>query len=175
MAVTGVLVFKRNHENNETEAEIELLNPRIQSSVPIVDRNYPLAADFTAPLASYPRVSELWAGFVNMVRGAKTEKRSGLYMLEPYDPNRIPVVLVHGLLSSGYTWLSVGNEIQNDPQIRMRYQFWVFFYPTGKPDSVFRITTTRGSRFRTTAVWDEARRCSHRTQHGRHHFTAPGN
>jgi hypothetical protein len=133
MAVTGVLVFKRNHENNETETEIELLNPRIQSTIPIVDRNYPLAADFTAPLASYPRVSELWAGFVNMVRGAKTEKRSGLYMLEPYDPNRIPVVLVHGLLSSGYTWLSVGNEIQNDPQIRKRYQFWVFFYPTGNP------------------------------------------
>src|SRR3981081_4261820 len=68
-----------------------------------------------------------------MVRGGKTEDRSGLYLLEPYDPKRIPVVLVHGLLSSGYTWLNTGNAIQADPVIRKRYQFWVFFYPTGNP------------------------------------------
>jgi hypothetical protein len=133
MAVTGMLQFRRNRTGNEIETELELLNPRIQDSVLIADRRYPLAADFTAPLASYPRVNELWAGFINMVRGGKTEDRSGLYLLEPYDPKRIPVVLVHGLLSSGYTWLNTGNAILADPVIRRRYQFWVFFYPTGNP------------------------------------------
>ena len=83
MAVTGMLRFRRNRTGNETETELELLNPRVQDSVLIADRRYPLAADFTAPLASYPRVNELWAGFINMVRGGKTEDRSGLYLLEP--------------------------------------------------------------------------------------------
>jgi pimeloyl-ACP methyl ester carboxylesterase len=87
----------------------------------------------TAPAAAYTKVNELWAGFVNMIRGEKTESKSGLYLLEPYDPNRIPVVFVHGLLSSGFTWLNVTNAVRADPEIRKRYQVWVFFYPTGNP------------------------------------------
>jgi pimeloyl-ACP methyl ester carboxylesterase len=133
MAVTGVLRFRRSDSEKVTVTDLELLNPRVKNSVLIEGRPYPLAADFTAPLASYPRVNELWAGIVNMVLGARTEDRSGLYLLEPYDADRIPVVLVHGLLSSGYTWLNTGNAIQSDSEIRKRYQFWVFFYPTGNP------------------------------------------
>ncbi|HXM27426.1 MAG TPA: alpha/beta fold hydrolase [Chthoniobacterales bacterium] len=68
-----------------------------------------------------------------MIWGEKTESKSGLYLLEPYDPNRIPVVFVHGLLSSGYTWLNVSNAVRADPEIRRRYQVWAFFYPTGNP------------------------------------------
>jgi pimeloyl-ACP methyl ester carboxylesterase len=133
IAVTALLRFSDHAKPNETAAQLELVNPRTQDSVRLGKRRYALAADFTAPVAAYARVNELWAGFVNMIWGEKTQSKSGLYLLEPYDPNRIPVVFVHGLLSSGYTWLNVSNAVRADPEIRKRYQVWVFFYPTGNP------------------------------------------
>ena len=30
-------------------------------------------------------------------------------------------------------WRNVVNELENDPQLRGRYQYWVFAYPTGNP------------------------------------------
>jgi hypothetical protein len=133
IAVTALLRFSDRPKTKEAEAQLELMNPRTQDSVRFGKRRYSLAADFTAPIAAYSRVNELWLGFVNMVRGEKAQAKSGLYLLEPYDPNRIPVVFVHGLLSSGYTWLNVSNAVRADPEIRKHYQFWIFFYPTGNP------------------------------------------
>src|SRR5205823_4136676 len=49
------------------------------------------------------------------------------------DPNRIPVVFVHGLISTPFDWVKTINGLQADPEIRKRYQFWVFAYPTGNP------------------------------------------
>ena len=54
-------------------------------------------------------------------------------MVEPFDPNRIPVVMVHGLWSSPTTWMEMFNDLRAFPEIRSRYQFWFFLYPTGQP------------------------------------------
>jgi pimeloyl-ACP methyl ester carboxylesterase len=53
--------------------------------------------------------------------------------MRPYDPTRIPVIFVHGLLSSSYVWRNVVNSLADDPEIRRHYQFWVFSYSTGNP------------------------------------------
>jgi len=58
---------------------------------------------------------------------------TGLYMLRPYEPGKIPVVFVHGLVSSPRAWAQTINELQNSPALAERYQFWVFLYPTGLP------------------------------------------
>ncbi len=39
------------------------------------------------------------------------------------DPTKIPVIFVHGLLSSTYVWRNVVNSLLSDPEIRRRYQF----------------------------------------------------
>ena len=39
-------------------------------------------------------------------------------MLEPYQPGKIPVLLVHGLLSSPVTWAPMFNDLQADPDLR---------------------------------------------------------
>jgi pimeloyl-ACP methyl ester carboxylesterase len=57
----------------------------------------------------------------------------GLYFLQPYDPDRIPIILVHGLSSSPFIWAETVNDLQDDPKVREHYQFWVFAYPTGYP------------------------------------------
>jgi pimeloyl-ACP methyl ester carboxylesterase len=54
-------------------------------------------------------------------------------LLRPYDPGKIPVVMVHGLLSSPLAWVPMLNELQRDPEITSRYQFLLYMYPTGVP------------------------------------------
>ncbi|MFO0955913.1 MAG: hypothetical protein U0800_00435 [Isosphaeraceae bacterium] len=49
----------------------------------------------------------------------------------PLPAGKIPVLLVHGLWSEPQTWLSMLDELEADPAIRGRYQFWVAFYATG--------------------------------------------
>jgi hypothetical protein len=93
IAVTALLRFSDHPKPSETEAQLELVNPRIEDSIQLGKRRYSLAADFTAPVAAYAKVNELWAGIINMIWGEKTGSKSGLYLLEPYDPNRIPVLV----------------------------------------------------------------------------------
>jgi triacylglycerol esterase/lipase EstA (alpha/beta hydrolase family) len=59
--------------------------------------------------------------------------KTGLFFAQPYDPDRIPVIFVHGLISTPAMWLRVANQLNGDPVIRTRYQYWVFGYPTGNP------------------------------------------
>ena len=36
-------------------------------------------------------------------------------------------------MSTPFTWVETINGLEADPEIRKRYQFWVFAYPTGTP------------------------------------------
>jgi pimeloyl-ACP methyl ester carboxylesterase len=56
-----------------------------------------------------------------------------LASIEPYRPDRIPVVFVHGTASSAGRWGDIVNDLMDDPRIRDRYQFWFFTYDTGNP------------------------------------------
>jgi hypothetical protein len=114
------------------DATLALYDPTRRTTVRVVGAQRPLAADFGAPLAYYPEPG-LLLGFMAMIRPEKYEERSGLYMLEPYDPDRIPVILIHGLTSIPQMWVPTISAIESDPEIRGRYQFWVFAYPTGDP------------------------------------------
>ncbi len=80
--------------------------------------------------------SEAWdyelAGFLS---GDLLRRRTPTQLgaLDPYRPGRIPIVFVHGTASSPARWAEMFNELQNDPGIRQRYQFWFFTYETGNP------------------------------------------
>ena len=41
--------------------------------------------------------------------------------------------MVHGLWSSPMAWARVVDELRGDPELRARYQFWMYMYPTGNP------------------------------------------
>jgi pimeloyl-ACP methyl ester carboxylesterase len=72
-------------------------------------------------------------GLVGGFEARNYPAKIGLYFLQPYDPDRIPLVFVHGLFSTPWTWVQTINGLQADPEIRKHYQFWVFAYPTGYP------------------------------------------
>lgn len=125
--VTATLDFKGG------DATLTLIDPTKPCKARIAGRERTLAADFSAPLAYYPHPSELWQGLMGAIRVTEHMKTTGLYMLEPYDADRIPLIFVHGLISTPRMWRNVINEIETDPEIRRRYQCWVFSYPTGNP------------------------------------------
>ncbi len=131
--VTAVLEFESSNRPTSFTVFVRLINPRALDHVRLGGKMFVLAADFTAPIASYGRIDSLWTNFLNMVRGERMRGKGGLTFLEPYDPHRIPVVFVHGLLSSAAVWQNVANSLIRDPEIRRNYEFWVFEYPTGKP------------------------------------------
>ena len=56
-----------------------------------------------------------------------------LARLQPYDPNKIPILCVHGLGDSQATWAPMIESLRADPLIRANYQTWFFSYPTGYP------------------------------------------
>jgi len=38
-------------------------------------------------------------------------------MTEPFDPHKIPLITVHGLLSSPITWINLQNDLMGDPEL----------------------------------------------------------
>jgi pimeloyl-ACP methyl ester carboxylesterase len=119
--------------DGRTPVTIRLYDSRAVETVSLAGARRPLAGDFTAPLAFYPHPNELVFGFLAMLRSDLSVKRSGLWFYEPYDPKKIPVLFVHGLMSSPHAWLQVVNQLYADPAFRHRYQVWSYFYPTGAP------------------------------------------
>ena len=53
--------------------------------------------------------------------------------LEPYDPNKTVLLVIHGLMDTPVTWVPMLNELRGDPYIRRNYQFWFYSYPSGYP------------------------------------------
>jgi pimeloyl-ACP methyl ester carboxylesterase len=119
--------------DGRTPVTIRLYDSRAVETVSLAGARRPLAGDFTAPLAFYPHPNELVFGFLAMLRSDLSVKRSALMFYEPYDPKKIPVLFVHGLMSSPHAWLQVANQLQANPEFRRRYQLWAYFYPTGAP------------------------------------------
>ncbi len=55
----------------------------------------------------------------------------GLKMRRPYEPGKIPVVLVHGLWGYPQQWDRMVESLESDPALRRRYQFWLFRHASG--------------------------------------------
>jgi len=126
--VTATLGFHGN------DATLALRRPAKQPTASVEGKVRPLEANFSAPISYYqPPANPLFIGLMGALRAAHYEKKTGLYFLQPYDPDRIPVVFVHGLISTPFDWVKTINGLQADPEIRKHYQFWVFAYPTGNP------------------------------------------
>ncbi len=128
-AATAVLQLQ-HQPNGQSRATLAFYNPFVYGKVRVAQVCYPLKADLSAPFATLlTRKSDFLTNFISP--GSTTGKVK-LYMLEPYQKGKIPVVLVHGLLSESQTWVNVVNELQADPKINARFQFWAFRYPTGE-------------------------------------------
>jgi len=100
----------------------------------IKNASHPLAADWTAPNSFYWNMCELDdLKIQNVILPDRYTEETGIYFVTPYDPKKIPVVLVHGLVSSPDAFKNMINELAPEPWFREHYQIWLYNYPTGNP------------------------------------------
>jgi pimeloyl-ACP methyl ester carboxylesterase len=113
---------------------LELYNPRSVQAVALAGHTIPLETDLTTPLAhTLDRSPADKLALVGFFDADRVRGEAGIRMVEPYQPGKIPILLVHGLLSTPATWAPLYNDLQADPLIREKYQFWFYFYPTSDP------------------------------------------
>jgi len=125
-----------SNKSGQHTVQIELYDALNKSEISVDGRRVPLQSDLTTPLAyalNQKELRELDSSTIGLLNPSKVQKMQGLYMLEPYQPGKIPVLMVHGLWSSPITWMEMFNDLRGDPEIRDRYQFWFYLYPTGQP------------------------------------------
>jgi pimeloyl-ACP methyl ester carboxylesterase len=96
---------------------------------------HPIAANYTAALAVLYSHARKLAGSAagSFLRPDSPRFPTGIYLIHPYDPNKIPILFIHGLISSPVTWQNLQNDLCADPAILEHYQPWFFLYPTGQP------------------------------------------
>lgn len=126
--LTAIVRFEGN------TATLELVDPYQVETLSFAGKTRPLAADYGAAVMlgmSKARVDKL--GLVRLLRPSRYNDTAHLNFLQPYDPQRIPVLMVHGLDSTPVTFAPLYFELLKDPEIRRHYQFWVFSYPSGYP------------------------------------------
>lgn len=115
---------------------LELHDPLAARDLQLAERLVPLQSDLSTALAYFldsPQFREKDQATLGLINPQKTQNLRGIFMLEPFDPNRIPVLMVHGLWSSPVTWMPMFNDLRSFPEMRKNYQFWFYHYPTGQP------------------------------------------
>jgi pimeloyl-ACP methyl ester carboxylesterase len=126
--VTALLRFRGQ------QCEICFEDPLATESIEMNGKSFPLAADFTVPvavmLASTKPEKMALARLLNPEKYAETAR---IARLQPFDPDKTVVLVVHGLNSTPATWTPMINTLRSNDLIRQRFQFWFYSYPSGYP------------------------------------------
>lgn len=139
----------------EIPLKIQLYHPYQHQTAMINGQAYTMTANYTAPFAYWLAQNQLGKfGYLSLLDRAETLRMPHLYMLEPYQPQKKVVVLVHGLASSPETWMNLTNNILGDATLRQHYQIWMVAYSTNMPifESRFQIHALLKQAFAQTQV-----------------------
>ena len=122
-------------EEGRVEGELDLIAATGPTWVTVNQQSVPLEVESSATLAYTLAESPVWKQEIEgFLRGAGViDEKTRLAALTPYQPGKIPVVLVHGTASSAGRWAQMLNELANDRRLQEHYQFWLFTYDTGNP------------------------------------------
>ena len=129
LLVSATAVYRR--VNNQPHLSLVAAKKGIE----IRGSTFPVNRDETAPIAEMVRRGRhvARAGFSGMIDPAKMPVKAGIFLTEPYDPNKIPLLMVHGLQSTPFAFVSLIDAIRRDPILSERFQVWTFLYGTGTP------------------------------------------
>lgn len=123
----------RDWSAGKLSATLELYSAFETTQVKVNGKTIPLQSDTTVPIAQGLNNSPIWKLGLAQFFSAESQTKTGVRLMQPYSPGRIPVVFVHGTASSPVWWAEMWNTLRADPVIRERYQFWMFNYASGKP------------------------------------------
>jgi pimeloyl-ACP methyl ester carboxylesterase len=114
--------------------EISFEDPLATEDTRLGGHTFPLSADFTVPIAvMLASTNPEKMGLSRLLNPEKYADTARVARLQPYDPNKTVVLVVHGLNSSPATYAPLINNLRSDANIRRNYQFWFYSYPSGYP------------------------------------------
>jgi len=119
-------------EHEYDRYSIELHDPLRVDAVLLDGQSRPIAKDISSPFA-YRLLNYKGNIVTEFLTPAVKEGKSRLYTMEPYQPGKTPIVLIHGLLSDPFTWIEMVNELCVTKGFVENFQIWIFEYPTGQP------------------------------------------
>jgi pimeloyl-ACP methyl ester carboxylesterase len=134
-ALLRVDLARRDFAQGHLHGRIDLYPAYEASEVQVRGQSVPLQADPTAAFAYGLSDPKIWRSeYAGFLRGDFFDRApSQLVALQPFAPEQIPVVFIHGTASSAGRWADLINDLQSDPVIRDHFQFWLFSYNTGNP------------------------------------------
>ncbi len=126
--ITAVIRFEGRR------AVIGFEDPLAKEEVTMGGHRFPLAANYTVPLAVMLASTDTSSlELARLLRPEKYAETARITRLQPYDPDKTVVLVIHGLKDSPATWTPMINHLRADEQIRRNYQFWFYSYPSGYP------------------------------------------
>ncbi|MFT4066093.1 esterase/lipase family protein [Paraburkholderia sp.] len=133
---------------------LSVYDPYREESVERHGQTVPLSANFSAGygiwLARSGFAGQSLRSLFGRARGIDSPR---IYMMQPFDPNRRIILMLHGLASSPEAWVNVANDIQGDDVLRQHFQVWQVYYPTNVPILVNLARIRRAAR-QTLAHFD---------------------
>src|SRR4030095_871193 len=112
---------------------LEVYSAFDSASASIGDRQVPLEIDLTTFRAYTLNQASIWKLGPLQFMAPAERIRSRLIPYQPYDPDKIPVVFVHGTFSSPVTWAEMANTLFADPELGRGNKFWGFIDGSGNP------------------------------------------
>ena len=106
-----------------------------KTTIKLNGSTFTLNRDDAAPIAAMSRRGRHVArsGFRNMLRPEVMRERSGIFLTEPYDPNKAIVLMVPGLQSTPFAFVDLMKAMRRDREVNAHFQVWTFLYGTGTP------------------------------------------
>ncbi len=116
------------------EATLSVYDPYRVEDVDRRGESVPLAGNFSAGYGVWLARSGFAGQSLRTLFGrSRGIDRPRIYLMQPFDPNRRIVLMLHGLASSPEAWVNVANELLGDETLREHFQVWQVYYPTNAP------------------------------------------
>lgn len=138
VAVNAVLLFddpRGQLANGHVRGRLMITPASEEGSVEVGGQTLPLEIQPSVALAASLEESAVWQGRLGTFFGRyrRFDKDKSLFGWEPRRTGQIPIVFVHGTMSTPVVWANMVNDLQNDPVIRDRFQFLFYAYESGNP------------------------------------------
>jgi pimeloyl-ACP methyl ester carboxylesterase len=113
-------------------AVLELHDPLRTRCVPLEGRNAVLASDPDAPIAfAQQALDNKQMAFMGFIDPGTSIEMARFGLIEPYQPGKVVVVFIHGLLDNPFTFTDMVNTLRARPGFVDHFQVATFRYPTG--------------------------------------------
>ena len=136
-ALTAVAEFPGDTLKDVLDTEQTFLNiydPFDRERVELRGVSVPLAGNFTSGYGLWLARSQFATQSLGTLFGyGDMLAEPYVFLMQPYQPDRKTVIMIHGLASSPEAWINVANEIMGDERLARNYQIWQVYYPTSHP------------------------------------------